>query len=52
MRYTVCYMLTGGIDIDVDSEEEAAAAFEETDPEELVENAGEFSITEIIKNND
>lgn len=53
-KYTVCFMATGGIDIEADSEEEAIRKFnEETLEEDVIENltANGWNVTEVFENN-
>ena len=51
-KFTVCFMATGGIDIEADSEEDAIRKFnDETDPNDIIENMTEngLTITEVFK---
>ena len=50
--YTVCFMATGGIEIEADSEEEAVRKFnEEILEEDIIENltANGWDVTEVFE---
>lgn len=51
-KYTVCFMATGGIDIEADSEEEAVRKFnEEILEEDIIENltSNGWDVTEVFE---
>lgn len=51
-KFTVCFMATGGIDIEADSEEEAVRKFnEEVDQNDIIENMTEngWDVTEVFE---
>ena len=47
--YTICYQITGGIEIEAETEDEAVDIFNELDLSTLYENSGDASITEIFE---
>jgi len=54
-KYIVCFMATGGIDIEAKSEDEAIRKFnEEIDQNDIIENMTEngWEITEVFEDND
>lgn len=54
-KFTVCFMATGGIDIEADSEEEAIRKFnEEIDQNDIIENMTEngWDVTEVFEEGD
>lgn len=51
-KYTVCFIATGGIEIEADSEEEAVRKFnEEVDQNDIIENMTEngWDMTEVFE---
>ena len=49
-KYTVCFMATGGIDVDANDEDEAIRKFhEEVNPDDIIDNLVEngWEITEV-----
>lgn len=54
-KFIVCFMATGGIEIEAESEEEAKRKFnEEIDQSDIIENMTEngWDITEVFEQND
>ena len=54
-KFTVCFMATGGIQIEADSEEEAVCKFnEEVDQNDIIENMTEngWDVTEVFEESD
>ena len=53
-KFTVCFMATGGMQIEADNEEEAIRKFnEETLEEDVIENltSNGWDVTEVFENN-
>lgn len=48
MKYTITYALTGGIEIEATSEDEALSKFDKISSTDLYENAGDANITGIF----
>ena len=51
-KYTICFMATGGIEVEADSYDDAIRRFnEEVDPNDIIENMTEngWDITEVFE---